>query len=301
MALDPLAERLCHLIPDWKGAEFRVTPLVGGITNTNFRVDVDRVPYVVRLESPSSAGLAIDRHSEWHNTAQAAALGMAPQVHYRFDEEQLSVREFLPGRTFSAAELRAPGHPARLGMLLRELHGQATFQGEFDLIRAAQGYCRRIESAGICTQRDYQARRAALANISATLGPRPTVLVACHNDLLAENILDDGQQWRLIDFEYSGQNDPCFELGNLCRELDFGPAEIDELCQAYFDSATDDQMARVRLNMLLSDVGWSLWAVLQEHTSNVDFDYAAYGTARWHRAAAVLDSADYPRLVASLR
>jgi len=298
--IEQLGQRLRHLVPNWRDAALTISPLAGGITNRNYRVDVDGSPYVVRLEAPASTGLAIDRDNEWHNTRQAAALGMAPHVLERFPAENLSVREFLAGRTLSAEELRRPGNPTRLGELLRRLHHGATFRGEFDLLRAGEGFCRHIASAGYATSADYATRKAALALLSTVLEPRPTTLAACHNDLLAENFLDDGQTWRLIDFEYSGMNDPCFELGNLCRELDFSDNERHELCQAYFAPATESQLARVRLQMLVSDVGWSLWAMLQEHASEVEFDYASYGTARWQRAATVLDSAEFVRLVIAL-
>lgn len=298
---DTLAERLRRLVPAWRHAALTITPLAGGITNTNFRVDVDGVPHVVRVESPATLGLAIHRGNEWHNTAQAAVLGVAPRVLHRFEDEHLSVREYLDARTLSAAELRSRGNPARLGRLLRGLHDAATFRGEFDLVRAAEGYGRHIESAGYPTPADYAARTSALSLLAEALGPRPARLAACHNDLLAENILDDGQNWRLIDFEYSGNNDPCFELGNLCRELDFGACELEELCRAYFGSLDEGQLARVRTQMLVSDVGWSLWAVLQEHASSVEFDYAAYGTRRWQRAAQVLESAEFARWLTVLR
>lgn len=296
-----LAERLRQLIPEWRHAEILLTPLAGGITNTNYRVDVAGKSYVVRVEAPSSAGLAIDRDQEWHNTQQASAIGIAPRLLHRFDRHQLSVREYLPGRTLSAAELRAPGNPTRLAELLRRLHSGPEFRGEFDLASTAQGYVERIDRAGWLTTADYPARCDALDRLQAALGPRRSKLSSCHNDLLAENFLDDGQEWRLIDFEYSGNNDPCFELGNLCRELDFDDPAIDELCHAYFPLPTERDIARVRLNMLLSDVGWSLWAIVQEHGSAVEFDYAGYGTNRWQRAAATLESAEFSRLAASAR
>lgn len=301
MDASALGVRLRELLPEWREAEFVITPLVGGITNTNFRLDVAGQSYVVRRESPSSAGLAIDRDQEWHNTQQAASVGIAPHVLHRFEGDKLSVRQYLPGRTLSAAELRAPGNPTRLAELLHRLHTGPAFRGEFDLASTARGYINRINSAGWQPPADYRARCDAIERLRAALGPRPQELSPCHNDLLAENFLDDGETWRLIDFEYSGNNDPSFELGNICRELDFDDQAIDELCRAYFPSFAEHHLARVRLQMLLSDVGWSLWALVQEHGSAVEFDYANYGTRRWQRAAEVFDSAEFSHLAAAVR
>ena len=72
---------------------------------------------------------------------------------------------------------------------------------------------------------------------------------------------------RLIDYEYSGNNDPCFELGNTCQELKYDEARIAEVCAAYFGAASPDKIARMKLNMIMSDVGWGLWAAIQAQIS----------------------------------
>ena len=91
------------------------------------------------------------------------------------------------------------------------------------------------------------------------LGPRVTV--PCHNDLLAENMLDDGTRVRLIDYEYSGNNDACFELGNIWSEASLPPELLDVLVTAYFGRPRPVQVARARLFGLVAKYGWTLWAV----------------------------------------
>ena len=87
--------------------------------------------------------------------------------------------------------------------------------------------------------------------------------VPCHNDLLAENYLDDGARLWIVDYEYSGNNDPTFELGNTAQELGFDERQVAELCAAYFGEASPALLARMRLQMIMSDVGWTLWAAIQ--------------------------------------
>ena len=117
----------------------------------------------------------------------------------------------------------------------------------------------------------------------------------CHNDLLADNFIEQDGRLRLFDWEYSGNGDPAFELGNACRELDYEESRIEELCRAYFGGAPAQLVARVRLRMIVSDVGWALWAAIQRAISRIEFDFEAYGAARWTRAEAGMDSADFPR------
>jgi len=110
--------------------------------------------------------------------------------------------------------------------------------------------------------------------------------VPCHNDLLAENYLDDGERLWLVDWEYSGNNDPTFELGNTCQELGYDEGQVTELCAAYFGEASPALLARMHLQMIMSDVGWTLWAAIQARISTIDYDFAGWAAERWARATA---------------
>jgi thiamine kinase-like enzyme len=118
---------------------------------------------------------------------------------------------------------------------------------------------------------------------------RPPATVPCHNDLLAENYIDDGERLWIVDYEYSGNNDPTFELANTAQEAEFDDALREELCRAYFDRVEEPLLARMRLNALMSDVGWTLWAAIQERISDIDYDFWGWATMRWERAAAIMD------------
>jgi thiamine kinase-like enzyme len=128
-------------------------------------------------------------------------------------------------------------------------------------------------------------RRAAVAKVLA----HPLATVPCHNDLLAENYLDDGQRLWIVDYEYSGNNDPTFELGNTCQELGWDDGRIRELCAAYFGEATDALLARMRLQMIMSDVGWTLWSAIQAAISSIEYDFFGWAEERWARTSAALD------------
>ncbi|HEX2469245.1 MAG TPA: hypothetical protein VHK05_01550, partial [Candidatus Limnocylindrales bacterium] len=110
--------------------------------------------------------------------------------------------------------------------------------------------------------------------------------------LLAENYLDDGERLWIVDYEYSGNNDPTFELGNTCQEQGWDDARITELCGAYFGEATDSLLSRMRLQMIMSDVGWTLWAAIQASISTIEFDFYGWAEERWARASAAIDGPD---------
>jgi thiamine kinase-like enzyme len=132
-----------------------------------------------------------------------------------------------------------------------------------------------------------------VAQIEKAMSVNPLPTVSCNNDLLAENYIDDGKQLWLIDYEYSGNNDPCFELGNTCQEMQFNDDQINEVCSAYFGTAAANMIARMKLNMIMSDVGWGLWAAIQAEISKIDFDFWGWAVERWGRAVEKIDSGEF--------
>lgn len=277
-----------------------VRSLPNGLTNTNYRVDVDGDAFVVRIPGASTELLAVDRRNEYHNTQVAAALGVGPKVVYYFPDVQVMVIEFIHGRTMTTLDLQAPGMPSRIARSLRRLHAGPRFRSDFSFFPLVDFYLGLVDRRGIRIPESYRPRLPTVRRIEAALARHPMPTVPCHNDLLAENYIDDGRLLRFIDFEYSGNNDPAFDLGNTCQELDYDDGRIAELCAAYFGEASPDRVARVKLHMIVSDVGWTLWAAIQAAISRLDFDFWRYGLARWARAEAKMDCAEFPAWLESV-
>ncbi len=290
-------EEIVERIDAWRGRPVSIQPLTKGLTNANYRVDVDGQAFVVRIPGASTELLAIDRANELYSARVAAALGIGPAVLRHFADSGATVIEFLQGRPMTNGTLKEPGMPGRIAATLRTLHGGPRFLRDFDMLGLADGYWAVIERRGFPAPSGYRARRPAIREIGAALAVRPLPSLPCHNDLLADNYIEQDGQLRLVDWEYSGNGDPAFELGNTCRELDYDDVRLLELCQAYFGRATASLVGRVRLHMIVSDVGWTLWAAIQTAISRIAFDFSAYGAARWTRAEAAMDSPDFPRLI----
>jgi thiamine kinase-like enzyme len=190
-------------------------------------------------------------------------------------------------------DLQGPGQPTRLGRAIRRLHDGPRFRGDVSMLRLAEAYVAAAEARAIPLYPDVAPRRAALRRIECALEARPWPTAPCHNDLLPENWIDDGRRLWIVDYEYSGNNDPAFELGNLCQELLYDDARLAELCLAYFGTVSPGRLARIRLHTIVSDVGWALWAALQAAISQIPFDFRRYGSERWARAVAKLDAPEF--------
>ena len=287
-------EDVIRQIPDWQGKHIAARPLSGGLTNTNYRVEVEGVPYFVRVPGESTELLAVNRQNEYHNSKAAAEAGVGPRVLYHLPEYDVMVIEFIYGETMSSQKLSAPGMPQRIARSLRMLHAGPRFLTDFNMFRLTEVYLDICRTREITIPEGYWERMSTVAQIEQAMAIQALPTVPCNNDLLAENYIDDGNLLRLIDYEYSGNNDPTFELGNTCQELGYDEARIQELCAAYFGAASPPKLARMKLNMIMSDVGWGLWAAIQAEISKIEFDFWGWATERWGRATAKMDSRDFP-------
>lgn len=280
-------------IPEWNNKPIVVTPLSGGLTNSNFRVDVDGVPYFVRVPGASTELLAINRENEYYNAKAAFEAGVAPKVLHYLPERCVMVQEFLNGTTMSKDSLNEPGMPTRMAQAIKKLHAGPRFLTDFNMFRLTEYYLQICDEHNITIPAGYQERMPTVATVEQAMSVKPLATVPCNNDLLAENYLDDGKKLWLIDYEYSGNNDPTFELGNTCQEMQFSNSQIAEVCAAYFGYAAPDKIARMKLNMIMSDVGWGLWAAIQAKISTIEFDFWGWAIERWGRAVEKMDSREF--------
>ena len=288
-----IIEEVVAKIPDWDGKDISITPLSGGLTNSNFKVEVDKTPYFVRVPGASTELLAVDRANEYHNSKAASEAGVGPKVLYHLPEYNVMVLEFLDGATMSKDSLNEPGQPTRMADSIKRLHAGPRFLLDFNMFRLTEYYLSLCRDRDIKIPDGYLDRIPTIERIEKTMNVNPLPTVPCNNDLLAENYIDDGKQLWLIDYEYGGNNDPTFELGNTCQEMQFSDSQITEVCAAYFGEATLSMIARMKLNMIMSDVGWGLWAAIQAKISTIDFDFWGMAIERWGRAVEKMDSMDF--------
>lgn len=286
------------------GRSWRVTDLPGGLTNHNVRVtttdDGSPLDLVVRCSRSDAGLLGIDRDAEKANTIVAAETGVGPRVvEYRPDLGMLVI-EFLEGGPLVNESFDDADVLTRSARACRRLHAGARFIGDFDMFERQAGYLTIVRERGFALPATYDEHADAWNAVrrALTTDPRPTV--PCNNDLLAANFIDDGTKVWLIDYEYSGNNDACFELGNTSTECEFTPEQTEAYTEAYFGTPTAADLARVRLQALVSEYGWSLWGFIQSATSPMDFDFHGWGMERFDKAEATFRGPAFERLLAEV-
>jgi thiamine kinase-like enzyme len=300
MSASPVDEIL-NLVPVLARRERRVTVLPGGLTNTNYRVDVGGRSYVVRVSSKDSSLLAIDREHEYHASVSAAETGVGARVVDYLPERSILVLEFIEGRTQSAEDLRRGDRLDWVADACRVLHSGRRCLGDFDMFEIQARYRRLVGERGFRLPERYDEFAPKVRAIREALAVRDEGTVPCNNDLLAENFIDVGDRYRVIDYEYAGNNDACFELGNVWSESNLSLAQLGELVAHYYGAELRHKVARARLLGVMSKYGWMLWASIQDGVSEIDFDFWSWGMEKYERALAEFDGPEFPLLLEEAR
>jgi thiamine kinase-like enzyme len=252
---------------------------------------------VVRWTRGNAELLGIHREAEHDNAVAAHQAGVGAEVLEYRPELAITVIAFLNGRSLTDADFEDPDVLRRSARAVRRLHAGPRFTGEFDMFARQAGYLEVVREHGMTLPAGYADHAAAWADVRRALAAASRPTVPCNNDLLAANYIDDGERVWLIDYEYSGNNDACFELGNTTTECNFSEDQVDAWCEAYFGDPTPSDRARVRVQALCSQYGWSLWGFIQEAASPIDFDFHSWGMERYEKAAATFRGGRLPRLL----
>jgi thiamine kinase-like enzyme len=294
-------EYLMRRIPLLKNAS-GISPLVGGLTNFNYRVDSGNKSYVLRLTGSHSELLGINRANEAHNTMVAWKAGVGAPVISSLPEENLLLIGWLNGRTLHASDLQnEAGLIPRVAGAIRRLHGASGFRGIFHFPTVRAGYIRTVRERGYFEPAGYAELEMRILAIEKRLAQYPEALVPCNNDLLAENFIDDGSGIRIIDYEYAGQNEASFELGNLAGESGLTEQQLALLCDAYWAKTLPAKLARARAWSIVARFGWVLWASIQEAVSPIAFDFRAWGIKKWASVSAEIQGDPYEEIIHHLK
>ena len=259
-----------------------IKELSGGLTNRNFLVQTPVDKYVARVSSNSSSLLSIDRGSEFINSTIAGNGGVGAKVLDYLPVEGLLLISYISGKTFGAEDVGA--NLPRIATSLQNLHALEVFDHEFNMFNTQKNYLKIVQEQGFRVPDGYLDFEPMVAQIKKAFEVLFEGLVPCNNDLLPGNFIDDGQKIWLIDYEYSGNNDACFEIGNVWAEA-FLPIEaLETLVSAYYGGYRPDKVARAWLWALMAKYGWTLWASIQNSVSDIEFDFWEWGMSKYDLA-----------------
>ena len=264
-------------VPQWgNAADLKASPLAGGITNANFRIEVNGKIFVLRIPGEDTELLGIVRSAECAVSKAAGEIGIGPEIFYVIEPEGYLVTSFIEGHLPSLEELGQPGNIRRVAEVISRIHEMDPISERFSPFRVVEDLAEIARRFNVDFPDNFgwllkQMNAAETALLKSPFTPR-----LCHNDLLNANFLDDGQI-RILDWEYAGMGDPVFDLANFSVHHEFTDEQDRWLLECYFGEVTGANWARIKLLKVISDFRESMWAMVQIGISKLEFDFRGYG------------------------
>lgn len=293
-------EEVISRIDDWKDKEVRYKPLGGGITNHNYTVHVDSKPFVVRIPG-AGTDLFIDRNNELDCSIEAGNTGVAPKVIHHLKPENVSVFQFINGKTLTTPVIAGNDDLIkRIVNAIKRIHEKAVFKSEFNPFNTIRKYMEYVNKYNAPLPDDIGWMLSLSDSIEKAMERDKPGDVACHNDYLSENFLDDGNKIWIIDWEYGGMGDPFFDLGDFAVEHPFTREQETIIIQEYSGELLEHRLYRMLLHKIISDLWWSIWAMIQSKISKIDFDFYTYGNGRFDRLRKNAGDKDFTKWLKSV-
>ncbi len=264
-------------VPGWASAnDLKATPLGGGITNNNFRIDVGGEAFVLRIVGADTDLLGINRDHEYAANLTAGQLGIAPEVYYYIQPEGYLVTRFINGRPILPEEISQPENIQRVMEMVKKIHTMQDIPGSFDVFRVVRAYSDIARRYQVAFPKDFDWLIERLNEAENALSLKPYKPCPCHNDLLNGNFLTNGQLY-ILDWEYAGMGDAFFDLANFSDHHNLSDEQDYWMLNCYFNGEVNQgHLARLKIMKILSDLREATWGLVQIGISKLDFDFRDY-------------------------
>lgn len=274
-----------------KPTDYQTTRL-GGLTNLVFKVEMPQENLIVRIAGQGTNEY-IDRNVEALNAKLAAEAGVSAEVIHADPATGLMISRCIDNIVTMTPEhfRQRSGSSKRAGQALKKLHtSNQKFAYRFELFNMIDEYLNVLSTKDIELPSGYGDIVKAAQPIQSALLSHPAELAPCHNDPLCENFLDDGHKMWIVDWEYSGMNDPLWDLADLSVEAGFNEIQDIEMMTAYCHGKPDrPTLGRLIIYKAMCDLLWTLWGLIQHADKNPAEDFWAYSIERFERCKSLMN------------
>ena len=270
---------------------------LGGLTNRNYLLGTPKGKFVLRIPGEGTSEY-ISRKYEAHAARVTSDIGVNAPLIYFDEADGVQLAGFIEGaQTMNVERFKDLGSVRRSAEALRKVHDCGKlFLNRFELFQMIDEYLGILEKKSAPLPDGYHDVKREAESVRRALGVRSLPLTPCHCDPLAENFLDTGQMVHVIDWEYAGNNDPMWDLGDVSVEAAFGPEQDEVLLEAYFGGRVPiADRGRMVLYKAMCDLLWTLWGIIQHVNQNPADDFWAYAVNRFERCKKLMGSSDFGR------
>jgi len=276
---------------------------LGGLTNRNYKITHDNSRYVLRIPGEGTNEY-IDRKAEEQCARITAEVGVNADVLFFDPADGIQLTRFIDNSsTMNTKLFQDSGACERAAIAFRKVHTCGKlFSTRFELFSMIDEYQNLLTHKKATLPNGYAQVVLEAEAVREVLNLRELPLVACHCDPLAENFLDTGERMYIIDWEYSGNNDPMWDLGDLVIEAEMGQDQEQSLIEAYFDGDVPPaEHGRMVIYKAMCDLLWTLWGVIQHVNDNPADDFWRYAVNRFDRCRKLMGSDSFAEALACVR
>lgn len=256
---------------------------VGGMTNKNFKVKIDDEQYILRIPGNGTEEM-ISRKSEKHNSLIANELNIDTDILYFNDENGIKLSKYIDSaETINPKTAKREDNMLMIADILKKLHTSNTlFDNEFNVFKKIEEYEKLLDLCKGKNYSDYNEVKEQVIKLEEKLNQIGFEIKPCHNDTVAENFVKDKERMYLIDWEYSGMNDPMWDIAAHILECEFNEDEEELFLSIYFNNEVkENHRARILIYKICQDFLWSIWTNIKESKGD---DFGSYGQDRYNRA-----------------
>ena len=215
---------------------------VGGMTNKNFKVNISNKDYILRIPGNGTEEM-ISRFSEKYNSIIANKLEIDTDILYFNEENGLKISKYINNaETINPSTAKREDNMKLITDILRKLHNSdAKFNNEFDVFNKIEEYEILLKENNGNNFDDYLVVKEKITSLNEIIKQIGIEAVPCHNDTVPENFVKDNEKLYLIDWEYSGMNDPMWDLAAHCLECEFSEDEEELFLNLYFEGNVEEK------------------------------------------------------------
>lgn len=285
---DNLVSHLHKIFPNEDVRGNAVIEQIGGLSNKNFKVTIHGREYVLRVPGIGSDGMVI-RSFEEQNSLQGCRMGISPNIPYFDDETGIKLTDYIHNaETLNPATIQRKENLIQVASIYRTLHHSSVrFNNDFNIFHEIRKYESLMEKSKGAMYKGYGSIRPEIFSMESRLNDLGVYLAPCHNDAVPENFIKSGDgKVYIIDWEYSGMNDPMWEFAALFLESDFSEDSREFFLDCYYQgSVPPEAKEKILIYEFLMDMLWSIWTVIKESQGD---DLGTYGIDRFNRGLTTL-------------
>lgn len=297
MKMEELVQKKLRLVFNDDNINFDRSRFTGGLTNYNYIMNIKDKEYVIR-QPGGMTDLMIDRKNEKINNKIASELGLNSKCIYFDDISGIKISEYIENsKNIAQTDPCSITNLKAVSNLMKKTHtNQKKFYNSFDWQVELNKYEQIIRDLKGSFFFDYAELKKQLIDFIQN-NIKNTILVPCHNDTVPENfIMDDNGRIYLIDWEYSGMNDPSWDVASYILESKLNEEAIEYLLLDYYGQfPSDSEILKIKGYMLAQDLLWMVWAMIRHYNGDDFLDYCCFRYERFQKnIKKIILSSDYP-------